>query len=247
MDDTTLGLWRLVSDLTIEDAAILIAGGDPSEVDHEDDTFGMQHEVKRTTGHPGFLATFTSLKSAIRKGYLSAHLASRADDGGPYSTRLGADVWMLSRDEVSALRQRLTNDPFVDFHPDGAHDSQFRLEPDWTRTTVDVEDLKVWLRSRGFTTGFFFPPERQTESASDIFMDPTHEHFSAELALAVAAWRGLASEQRFPRGSKAAIEGWIAGNPDAWRGDGDLSTKAKERIVTLVNWRKSGGAPSTGT
>lgn len=246
MSDTTLELWRLASDLTVEDAAILIAGGDPSEVDYEDDTFGGQHEVKRTTGHPGFPATFTSLKIAIRKGYLPAHLASRTDDGGPYSTRIGADVWTLSSDEVSALRQRLTNDPFSDLAPDGAHDIQFRVEPDWTRTTVDVEDLKAWLRSRGFTTGFFFPSNRQTETAPDIFMDPTHEHFSAELALAVAAWRGLASEQRFPRGPKAAIEAWIAGNPDAWRGDGDLSTNAKDRVVTLVNWRKSGGALPTG-
>src|SRR5262249_18042694 len=29
--------------------------------------------------------------------------------------------------------------------------------PDWHQTTLSVEDLRTWLRSRGIKTGFFFP------------------------------------------------------------------------------------------
>src|SRR5690606_10730689 len=147
MDEVNLNLWRLASDLTVEDAAILIAGGDPSAVDYEDDTFGRQQEVKRTVSHPGFLAVFTSLANAIRKGHLSASLATRADGGGPLSNRLEGDIWILSHSEISKIRSTLENDPFINTPLDGADGIQIQVEPDWTRTTIEVERLKDWLRS----------------------------------------------------------------------------------------------------
>lgn len=243
MDEANLNLWRLASDLTVEDAAILIAGGDPSAVDYEEDTFGRQQEVKRTTGHPGFLAVFTSLTNAIRKGHLSANLATRADGGGPLSNRLEGDIWILSHSEIAQIRSKLGNDPFVNTPLDGADGIQIQVEPDWTRTTMEVEGLKDWLRSRGYTTGFFFP---QKEEPSDAFMNPDHVHFAPELALAVTAWRALEGKSGFARGVKAAIGGWIDANPDAWQGDGDLSENAKDRIVTVTNWQKRGGPPTVG-
>lgn len=242
MNDMKLELWRLASDLTVEDAAILIAGGDPSAVDYEEDSFNRQNEIKRTSGHPGFIPVFTALTNAIRKGHLSARLATRADGGGPLSNRLSGDIWILSHREITHIRSTLENDPFDSTPLDGADGIQIQVEPDWTRTTVDVENLKAWLRSRGFTNGFFFPLAEET---SDSFMDPSHDHFAPELALAVSAWRALEGKSGFSRGSKAAISGWIEANPDAWRGEGDLSESAKERIVTVTNWRKTGGAPTT--
>lgn len=107
-DGMTLGLWRLVSDLTIEDAAILVAGGDPSAVDWEQGSFGdQQYPVKRTDGHPGFLAVFTSLKTAIRKGYLRAELAYEADGSGGYSNRLSGETWVMSSFDLSQVRARV--------------------------------------------------------------------------------------------------------------------------------------------
>ncbi|MEZ5796503.1 MAG: hypothetical protein R3D63_02820 [Paracoccaceae bacterium] len=49
-DEMTLDLWRLATDLTVVDAAILIAGGIQVDVDHELDTFGIT-SPKRTDGH----------------------------------------------------------------------------------------------------------------------------------------------------------------------------------------------------
>lgn len=246
-DEMTLALWRLVSDLTVEDAAILVAGGDPSAVDWEHNSFGdQQYPVKRTDGHPGFLAVFTSLKTAIRKGYLRAELAYEADESGGYSNRISGRTWVMSSFDLSQIRTQVAESPFDDIVvPEGAS-LQITVEPDWKRSTIDVEDLKAWLRSRGHHTGFFFPPEEPRDAGTESIVDPSHDHFAPELALAVSAWRALEHKSGFARGSKAAIEGWIDANPEAWLGGSDLSANAKDRIVTVVNWRKSGGAPSTG-
>ena len=55
----------------------------------------------------------------------------------------------------------------------------------------------------------------------------------------------LAGTQNFARGAKQAISEWIDANPAAWKGKDNLSTSAKERVVTLVNWKRTGGAPPT--
>jgi hypothetical protein len=74
-------------------------------------------------------------------------------------------------------------------------------------------------------------------------MDPNHEHFSPELALAVEAWRALEDVQKFSSSPKAAIETWLNNNPESWRGKEPISNVAKQRVITLVNWSKVGGAP----
>ena len=199
-----LNLWRLAADLSVEDAAILIAGGDPSNQDSEhEELLDQRVFFKRTTGHTGFTAAFTALKSAVQ------------------------------REQLKTLRQ---------FKSD--MDEADGREPDWTKTMIDVDDLKNWLRGRGFTSGFFFPAAPAEISE---FLDPNHDHFAPELALAVAVWNALSSQQRFPFGPKAAIKNWIAENPNAWNGKEPLSNAGMERIATLVNWQSIGGAPRTGT
>ncbi len=192
-----LHLWRLGPYLTIEDAAILIAGGDPSEVDEVQDGSYRDSpyiEVKRTTNHPGFAAAKEVLRLAI-------------------------------------------------IHDDIPNDFRTGEYSDVAQAVVTAADLRIWLRSRGHTTGFFFPEEPLVQ---EDFNDQSHEHFSPELALAVTAWRALAETQKFRRGPKAAVEDWIDANPKEWRGEAALSAAAKERIATLVNWKRGGGAPPTG-
>jgi hypothetical protein len=57
-------------------------------------------------------------------------------------------------------------------------------EPDWGKTTINVEDLKIWLKNRGVKTGFFFP---QGDDTPD-FLDSRHSNFSPKLAAAICAW-----------------------------------------------------------
>src|SRR5262245_40150384 len=50
----------------------------------------------------------------------------------------------------------------------------------WHGTTVAVEDLRNWLRSRGFKTGFFFTEPQPTPD----YLNALHEHYSPKLAAA---------------------------------------------------------------
>lgn len=237
----SLFFWRLHDEMTVPNAAILMVGGDPSEKIEEWDEYGNASYFVQKRSYIGYEAASGALKSAIMRGEIEAKVAYGLDDAGQYSpTKSGYKV-IASRD-LWALLSEASEDPF------GIHETrppvQISREPDWDATSVEVESIKRWLRSKGAADGFFV--SASTTAEGDSFADPGHEHFAPELSLAVSAWRGLAAEQRFPRGPKTAIEGWIDANPDAWLGDGDLSASAKERIVTLINWRKSGGAPTSG-
>src|SRR3954471_16862425 len=54
-------------------------------------------------------------------------------------------------------------------------------EPDWAKTTVTRDHLVAWLKTRGFTRGFFFP------AASNVpdYLDPNHPNYAPKLAAAV--------------------------------------------------------------
>lgn len=240
-----LQLWRLVADLSVVDAAILIAGGDPSAVDREEIFNGNLVDVKRTTGHDGFQAAFAALTRAIRKGDLPAFFTARDEMSGVVSDRLPNENWILSATEVARFREIASNDPFRNLRLNKENNDGVEFEPDWSRTTIDAEELKAWLRSCGFASGFFFPPEQEHEAAPDDFMDPAHERYSPHLALAVSAWRGLEGA-KLNRGVKNAIDQWITSNPDAWKSSTPLSKNSKDEIIKVVNWRKEGGPPKTG-
>lgn len=249
-DEDPLFFWRLAEHLSVEDAAILIAGGDPSTVDvildgppivFEDAFSANEIEIKRTTGHPGFVPVFTSLKNAIRQGNLKSQLQYKLH----HRDRIGPEeqVWVLPRAFVTDPKNFEVDFASIDFGDEDRHCIAIEKEPDWSATLIDVRDLKAWLSERGLKSGFFFPT---SEADPDEFMDQAHEHFAPELALAVAAWRALAKTQKFRSGTKAAIEAWINQNPKQWRSDSELSNSAKERIVTVANWNRIGGATPSG-
>lgn len=119
----------------------------------------------------------------------------------------------------------------------------FIKEPDWQRSIIKIDDFKSWMQRRGRRPAFFFP---DADENSEAFRNSAHEHFSAELDFAVTVWQALLPERTYTGGVKAAIEQWINANPEAWKGDEPISKAAKDRIITLVNWNKGGGAPKTG-
>lgn len=71
---------------------------------------------------------------------------------------------------------------------------------------------------------------------------PDHPCYSEELAIAVAAWSELYSEsdgKKPNQGHKKYIEAWLRENHPK------LSSNSIDRISTMINPLKSGGAPST--
>lgn len=72
------------------------------------------------------------------------------------------------------------------------------------------------------------------------YLDPSHSHYSKDLAVAVKAWRTLYDKggtYKANRSHKEQIKATLVGN--------GLSNAAIERIATLVNPNKDGGAPAT--
>jgi len=114
---SSLDYWRLCDALSVDQAALLIVGEDPSNVN------------QRKNETTGFEAARTALINAI--------------DG----KRLQADIPV---------------------------DEEGHFE--WKRVTVLVEDLRTWLKSRGFNTGFFFP---QPEGPN--YLSSTHPNYSQNL------------------------------------------------------------------
>ena len=237
-----LSAWRLVPELKIVDAAILIAGGDPSEVDYESDGYYNSDGqlVQRTTEHPGFTPAFEALKSAIIRGDLPARLRYRSHRTEADEPFAGSPFWVIA---PKVLEARI--DPL---NPEnnalkGFDDVCIKSEPSWDASSVDVEDLRNWLKSRGNTSGFFFSVKVAVEPHD--FMNPNHEQFAPELALAVKAWRAFSSIT-LQRGVLAALESWIEKHPEEWGPIKAISKEQKTRITTIVNWNKKGGASRTG-
>ena len=222
MTDTPSDAWRLVKELSVVNAAILIGGGDP--------------EAAAEERPRGFLPAFDALKSAILDSKLGARFAYPAHDARTALAGIGPNRWFLSREVISEI------DPEAEQPVPYCYGVRIAYDPDWSATTIERTDLVQWLIENNFDRGFFF---QVGEASEDDFMDPRHARFPAELALAVAAWRALNT----PKGTgsvKSKIKRWMDENPSEWKGDRPLEDTAKERVATVANWDKKGGAPKSG-
>lgn len=117
-------------------------------------------------------------------------------------------------------------------------------EPDCKKTTVLIEDLQTWLRSRGVKTGFFFPQSGDTPD----FLDPSHKNYSPKLAAAIGAWQAVNADQDLMRGKtvKQALLTWLrknAGQFGLTKDDGNPNEQGIEEISKISNWDTKGGAP----
>ncbi len=243
-------LFRLSEDFNVVDAAILIADGDPflTEKYVSGDEYGDVEELTRRViwQQEGVEAAFSALTSAVLHGRITARIKYRA----VVDTYLPDNLLIspLDRNEVlvslegrslEELRRLATDGP-VDWN-----ELRINTEPDWNLTTVNVEDLKLWLTKRNVRPSFFFDVDAPGQS-KDV-LNPSHDCFAAELAIALVAWQQVATSSLQKKSPKTVLTEWLNthGN-EHWFGDVELSESAKERISTVANWRPKGGAPRTG-
>ena len=118
--------------------------------------------------------------------------------------------------------------------------------PDWHLTTIAVEDLRAWLRSRGFKTGFFFPvPE-----ADPDYLSESHPNYSAKLAAAIEAWKAVSADAELRRGKsvKQALAVWLRQHANEFgltKEDGSPNEQGIDDVAKIANWDTRGGAPKT--
>lgn len=217
--------WRWCEHLSAVEAAMLVVGlnpstWEPSTPEGLDD--GDFHKVGESNNTSNYLLSrnFVPVFRAITRAIVSDELPCQITYTDPDEHE------RYSFDGLSASQRQV-----------------LMKRPDWAKSLLKVTDFREWMANKGRKPSFFFPTN---DEEATPFANRSHDHFSPELDLAVKAWNALASRQKFKISPKAAIEAWIEANPDAWLGEGSLSAAAKDRIVTLVNWRKTGGAPSSG-
>ena len=216
----SLDHWRICDELTVVQAALLIVGVDPS-------TIRMGTEAYSVDDRPqGYDAVLSALSNAIKAGRLSARLRTPAREYGygDYPTddetvgKDGRDIRIV-----------------------------FKVEPNWLLTTVSVDDLRNWLKSRGVTTGFFFP---DSTSAVIEYLNPRNEHYAPKLAAAVNAWQAVTSNPKATKGKspKKAITNWLTSNAKSFgltKPNGSPNELGIEEVAKVANWKPTGGAPKT--
>jgi hypothetical protein len=117
----------------------------------------------------------------------------------------------------------------------------------WRGTTVAVEDLRNWMRSRGLKTGFFFSEPRRTEPD---YLNTDHEHYSPKLAAAIEAWKAVSADSALRVGKtvKQALVIWLRNHANKFaltKKDGKPNEQGIEEVAKIANWVATGGAPKT--
>jgi len=216
----SLDFWRLCDEVTVIQAVLLVIGEDPAK---------LQSEVESRV-HRDRPVGYDAAKAAI------THAIN--------SNRLPATIRRLS------WERGWEEDPGPDEKFDRDADNRgiiYKADPDWNLTTVAVEDLKGWLRSRGFTTGFFFPED---DLAGPDYLNRGDAGFSPKLAAAICAWGAVRGDSSATKGKtvKQALLIWLRKNADRFgltKEDGLPNEQGIEEIAKISNWDMKGGAPKT--
>ncbi|WP_145953473.1 hypothetical protein [Oceaniglobus indicus] len=250
--------WRWCEHLSVIEASMLAVGLNPSNYEPSSmaglkegqfHRIGSSNKTQNYLHSPEFVPVFRAISGAAMRGTLpcsfvhdTRHVPTQRFGDMEFDVdpeinedTIAYDILIQSGVPVSTNFDMPDDQPLPSLY--------FVKEPSWDRSSIKVNELRDWMRRLGQKPTFFFP---DTEVENDAFRNPAHEHFSAELDYAVTVWQALLPERKFKGGVKAAIEAWIAANPAAWQGDEPISGAARDRIATLVNWNKGGGAPKTG-
>jgi hypothetical protein len=223
--------WRLCDELTIVQAATLIVGIDPSdETGAHCDAWDVEQQPR------GYAAAKAALVSAVNSGRLRAAVRYAAREYGwaerVQDAELSAETFTTVRGASLGEDERLAEDGSF----------AYRIEPDWSKTSVTLDDLRRWLASRGVRTGFFFP----LASRAPDYLDPNHPRYAPKLAAAVNAW--LAVDAVAGKSPKQALSKWLREHSaefDLTLDDGKHNESGIDQCALVANWQRGGGAPKT--
>lgn len=251
----SLDYWRLYSELTIEQAALLTVGITPTpgfedSLRHNENwlqevtplsvraTPDAKTSAQRTSEVQGYVHIRNLLIKSIEAEELQAIISYRSGENG---------IMDFLLEEVS-----LINDPSGKVFR--VADLIQRRPLDTTLTRIPVAAMKDWLRQRSLAPDFFFPKQPDAEksrTASPAYMKPDHPNYAFKLAAAVKAWIAVTGDPDAVKGKspKKALTKWLeknAGKCGLLLKNGDLNKQAIEEIARISNWQAAGGAPKSG-
>ncbi|WP_321490665.1 hypothetical protein [uncultured Hyphomonas sp.] len=142
-----------------------------------------------------------------------------------------------------SLKGQLNHPEHTDFNGNYSIDE---TRYDLDRSFVEVESLIGWLRSRGFSRGYFFSDDPQHHGLKDT----SHPRFAPKLAAAVEAWESYDEESTAPGTAKQRLAKWLRLHAAEY-GLTDDEGKPRETVIdqlaTIANWATKGGAPKAET
>ena len=219
-------LWHLHDELTVCQAAALIAGYDPGH-------------VERWLGDPDFDEKFPKLYTA-QTALVNAINARNVKAVLRYSAEPTCFAEMYRQEQMErwdGVDAKVTTDLKGDQY-------WVAVEPSWDVSTVAIAGLREWLLGRGVKSGFFFPEEDDLPN----YLDPKHPRFSKKLVAAIKVWMAMEDENLL-RATPVieAMKGWLESRYKElgliW--DGKINKTGIEEIAKVANWKTFGGATKT--
>ena len=225
--------WRLCDELSVVQAALLMVGINPEQY-----LYVMNN--KEDERPENFSAALAALSHAILGDRLPATIRRKAWEKS--WEELVSGKTFTKKINVFSNQKELPGKGYAS-KPPGV---LYHAEPDWNMTTVLVEDLKVWLKGRGFNKGFFFPQASDTPD----FLDQFHKNYAPKLAAAIRAWQAVNTDPDLMKGKtvKQALLKWLRKNADQFgltKDDGNPNEQGIDEIAKISNWATKGGAPKT--
>ena len=125
-------------------------------------------------------------------------------------------------------------------------DFQDYSEIDWVSSTMNVDSVCEWIRSRNFVDGFFITSDANPEGLADA----SSVFYAPKLAAAVRAWNEVTSNPEALSGKtpKKALEVWLRKHANEYglsNKDGNPNELGIEEICKVANWKPAGGASPT--
>ena len=232
--------WAMHDQFTVFEAAMLHYGVDPTDDQWDNEFAGNTYD----DAHRYVGVISAAIKRAVTGDKLKARIAypwKWVEDNA-----FGWDDETLATCSPASFKTE-------EGEPSPDDDARYigcviRREPDWNRTTIDREDLREWLRSRGVVEGFFFPEDEPRGTAE--YLNPKHPHYAPKLAALVKAWEYVSANPDYAPGktTKQKIERWLNENAAEYglvNEDGIPLSIIKDQLSSVANWDTKGGAPTT--
>lgn len=226
--------WLFVEVWTLEEAAMLWAAIDPAD-----------HVGKRL-----HLLTNDLPPRQYRKAWMSLRAVSEAVSGG---TLPFVDAWELHDDYQNGPWESKVDFPAL---PDPnklipektrVRQAAFRKWADTKRLPSYRQDV-IRLNAQPIITAQLTDTQAPAATETLIlpmpdFRDPGNPLSPIELRASIEIWEIVTSEAKYKKGMavKDALKEALNNHPE----HRELSTEAKNRISTVTNWNKKGGAPNT--
>lgn len=237
MDFSINPLWGLADPVTVEQAAALIAGYDPSSVCFESgwpDIFRSETGLTDSSGIREVQVVFSALINAINGRKLQARLRYNAEP------RYVAGIDNLS--EQAYISGEVAEIKDID-------ECRYliSIDPNWSRSSIDRKDIIAWLNINNICDGFFVRDVPEVLSVPP-YLNPQHPRYSKKMASAIKAWEAMDDVNLIKgKSPKSAMESWLESR---YKELGliyktGINKTAIQEVAKVANWKEDGGAPST--